>query len=192
MVSKNRSRTMCNKITGLKHSMPDGIWNLIYIYDILVMGIAKYICDLLTSVFISLQDYPWILSERLMYKTSINMDDNPFFIGICNWIHFIGLCTKLKPYHSAYLYCIKSVLYQGQYITCIFTFVLRANKRVTKQIFKPRELLLLIGMSVNERDERKQLRTPQLYRSVICQCLDISQISRQEIKLRTWWWQTSM
>ena len=82
MVSKNRSRTMCNKITRLKHSMPDGIWNLIYIYDILVMGIAKYICDLLTSVFISLQDYPWILSELLMYKSSINMDDNPFFIGI--------------------------------------------------------------------------------------------------------------
>ena len=120
-----------------------------------------------------------------MYKTSINMDDNPFFTGISNLIHFIGLCTKLTPCHSAYLYCIKSVLYQGQYITCIFTFVLRANKRVTKQIFKPRELLLLIGMSVNERDERKQLRTPQLYRSVICQCLDISQISRQEIKLRT-------
>ena len=122
-----------------------------------------------------------------MYKTSINMDDNPFFIGISNLIHCIGqlLCTKLKQCHSAYLYCIKSVLYQGQYITCIFTFVLRANKRVTKQIFKPRELLLLIGMSVNERDERKQLRTPQLYRSVICQCLDISQISRQEIKSRT-------
>ena len=112
-----------------------------------------------------------------MYKTSINMDDNPFFIGISN----VMRRTKLKPCHSAYLYCIKSVLYQGQYITCIFTFVLRANKRVTKQIFKPRELLLLIGMSVNERDERKQLRTPQLYRSVICQCLDISQISRQEI-----------
>ena len=121
-----------------------------------------------------------------MYKTSINMDDNSFFIGISNLIHCIGLrCTKLKLCHSAYLYCIKSVLYQGQYITCIFTFVLRANKRVTKQIFKPRELLLLIGMSVNERDERKQLRTPQLYRSVICQCLDISQISRQEIKSRT-------
>ena len=189
MVSKNRSRTMCNKITGLKHSMPDGIWNLIYIYDILVMGIAKYICDLLTSVFISLQDYPWILSERLMYKTSINMDDNPFFIGISNLMYCVGLlCTKLKPCHSAYLYCIKSVLHQGQLqVTRIFTFVLRANKRVTKQIFKPRELLLLIGMSVNERDERKQLRTPQLYRSVICQCLDTSQISRQEIKSRTWW-----
>ena len=135
MVSKNRSRTMCNKITGLKHSMPDGIWNLIYIYDILVMGIAKYICDLLTSVFISLRDYPWILSERLMYKTSINMDDNPFSIGISNLVEL--MCKKLKPCYSAYLYCIKSVLYQGRYITCIFTFVLRANTRVTKQIFKP-------------------------------------------------------